>query len=69
MLDKFIRQHDNIMEINGEEEEFCAIMRLIATKRYRKNQESIHDCYERLMSQSKRFLRIYQKRGGNDVQS
>ena len=66
MLDKFVRQHEDITEFTGEEEEFCAIMLLVATQRVQKNVESVQDCYQRLMNQSKRFVNIYHKRGGED---
>ena len=64
MLDKFIRQHEVVTQLTGEEEEYCGIIRLIATHRYRKNQETVEDCYQRLMNDSKRFIQIYHKRGG-----
>ena len=63
LLDKFIRHYENIEDFTGEEEEYRLLLKLIANKRYRKNEENVDDCFERLLKDSKAFVSIYRTRG------
>jgi len=63
LMDQFIRQYDDVKNFTGQEEEYKLILRFLANKRYIRNEETVHDCYRRLRKESKRFVRIYHKRG------
>lgn len=63
MMDRFLRQFDTVGEVTGEEDEFKLLLKLIAVKRHRKNEETVDECYQRLLMDSKRFIEIYHERG------
>ena len=62
-MDQFLRQHKEVEDFTGQEEEYKLILRLLANKRYRRNEEQIEDCYRRLRRENRRFVRIYHERG------
>ena len=50
-------------EFNPEDEEFIHLLKLVSVKR-RLDNESVDDCFKRLLKDAKRFKRFYVYRAG-----
>ena len=62
MIDKLIREYEP-KDFDGNDEEFITLLKLCAVKRKKVN-ETTEQCFQRFVLESKRFLKIYKKRGG-----
>ena len=63
LLDRVIRKYKEPLQFTIKDEEYCIMLRLVATKR-RLNRETTEECYQRLLKDSERFEKIYHKRNG-----
>ncbi|XP_066919944.1 uncharacterized protein [Clytia hemisphaerica] len=61
LLDRVIRKYKDPLQFTIKDEEYCSVLRLVATKRCLKK-ETTEECYERLLKDSEEFEKIYHER-------
>ena len=65
-MDAYLRSFEKADDFTGEEEYYLKILWYIASKR-RLPKERVEECYERLKTESRRFVKIYIQRGGTSL--
>ena len=63
LLDRVIRKYKDPLQFTIKDEEYCSLLRLVATKR-RLKKETTEECYQRLMKDSEIFEKLYHERNG-----
>ena len=63
LIDRVIRKYKDPLQFTIKDEEYCSLLRLVATKR-RLKKETTEECYQRLMKDSEIFEKLYHERNG-----